>query len=107
MAVTAAALRVQQARRSRGWTQRKLATRAGVPQSTIGRIEAGLVDPRASTLERVLAACGEEFGVERLGEGVDRTQMWELLRLTPRERLEATAAAAVNVEPLRGLLRPR
>jgi transcriptional regulator with XRE-family HTH domain len=107
MTATAAARRVRQARQARGWTQRKLATRACVPQSTIGRIEAGIVDPRSSTLERILAACGEEFGVERLGEGVDRTQMWELLRLTPRERLTNTAVAAINVEPLRGRLRKR
>src|SRR5688500_15007812 len=101
-----AAMRIRQARQARGWTQRKLALRAGVPQSTVGRIEAGIVDPRVSTIQRILRACGEEWDV-RAGEGIDRTQMWQLFRLTPRERLETIATAAVNVEPLRGRLRKR
>jgi transcriptional regulator with XRE-family HTH domain len=100
--VTAAAAAVRQARQARGWSQRKLAVRAGVPQSTIGRIEAGLVDPRTSTVERILRACGENFGtVERIGEGVDRTQMWELFRLTPGQRLDTVKQGAAWFETLR------
>lgn len=99
-------MRVREARQGRGWTQRKLAVRAGVPQSTVGRIEAGIVDPRVSTIQRLLRACGEEWDV-RAGEGIDRTQMWRIFRLTPRERMEATAAAAMNVAPFRGRLRGR
>ena len=58
-------------------------------QPTIARIEAGIIDPRVSTVERLLEACGYVIeALPRPGEGVDRTQMRELLRLTPRERLE-------------------
>lgn len=96
----AAAMRVRRARQARGWSQRKLAVRAGVPQSTVGRIEAGIVDPRLSTVERLLRACGEEWDVQA-GEGVDRSQMWELFRLTPRERLDTVKQGAAWFDILR------
>lgn len=70
-------------------TQRELASRTGVPQETIARIERGRVDPRVGTLDRLLEGCG--FGLEvekRLGIGIDRTQIRPRLRLTPSERLE-------------------
>ncbi|HEV8683102.1 MAG TPA: helix-turn-helix transcriptional regulator [Actinomycetota bacterium] len=93
-------------RRARRWahlSQRDLAARAGVPQSTVGRIEAGSTDPRASTLSRLLRACGFDLEAEPLlGLGVDRTQIRERLRMTPRERIENTAAAAEAVSRIRG-----
>lgn len=81
------------ARRRAGLTQRQLSAKAGIPQETISRIEAGRSDPRVQTLDRLLEAC--EMGLEvmpRLGIGIDRTQIRELLDLTPAERL-ATAIA--------------
>lgn len=82
-------------------TQRSLADRTGVPQSTIGRIEAGLVDPRVGTLDRLLRACGEELdAVPVRGLGVDRTMMQAALRRTPRERIEDAGADARNVAAL-------
>lgn len=44
-----------------GLTQRQLAERTGVPQSTIARIEAGRTDPRASTLNTLLIGCGRSM----------------------------------------------
>ena len=46
-----------------GLTQKELAKRAGVSQSLIARIEAGTVDPRVSTLRRIISAIPfkEEF----------------------------------------------
>ncbi len=82
---------VRYARRRAGLTQRQLSAKAGIPQETISRIEAGRSDPRVQTLDRLLEAC--EMGLEvmpRLGIGIDRTQIRELLDLTPAERL-ATA----------------
>ena len=61
-------------------TQRELAQKTGIPQETIARIERGRVDPRIGTLDRLLEGCG--FGLEvepRLGIGIDRTQIRELL----------------------------
>jgi uncharacterized protein len=48
-------------RRHAGITQRELADRTGVPQSTIARIELGQTDPRASTLNALLIGCGRSL----------------------------------------------
>jgi transcriptional regulator with XRE-family HTH domain len=89
---------LRRARRRAGLSQRALAQVAEVPQSTVGRIEAGLINPRVATLARLLDACGYELeALQRLGEGVDRTLIRELLALTPRQRLEYAATASKNV----------
>jgi transcriptional regulator with XRE-family HTH domain len=83
------------ARKRLGLTQRELAERTGIPQPMISAIERGQQDPRHSTLERIMAAAGQELDmVVRGGGGVDRTQFVESLRLTPEQRLEHTAAGA-------------
>lgn len=77
------------ARRRAGLTQRGLARRSGVAQPTIARIEQGQIDPRIGTVQRLLEACGSSLAIApQLGLGVDRTQIRELLALTPVERLE-------------------
>jgi len=84
---------VREARGRAGLTQRQLAAKAGIPQETIARVERGRSDPRVTTLDRLLEAC--EFGLEvvpRLGIGIDRTQIYELLQLTPSERLTLAIA---------------
>jgi predicted transcriptional regulator len=94
------------ARKKAGLSQRELAARAGVPQSTIARIETGEIDPRNSTLDRVLSECGYSLELEqRLGIGIDRTQIHNLLAVRPRERVEQMAQAARAVVPLRGAAR--
>lgn len=55
-----AALLVRTARAAAGLSQRALAARAGTSQPAVARYEAGLVVPRADTLERLLAACGRQ-----------------------------------------------
>ena len=85
---------VRYARRRAGLTQRQLAMAAGIPQETIARIEAGRVDPRIGTVDRLLEASG--MGLEvmpRLGIGVDRTQFGPYLALSPSQRLERGIAA--------------
>src|SRR5207244_6989964 len=83
-----AARALRYARRRAGLSQRQLAAASGIPQSTIGRIEAGLVDPRVSTLNALLRACEFDLEVEPLlGIGVDRSQIQERLALTPGERI--------------------
>jgi hypothetical protein len=50
------------------------------------------------TLDRLLAACGADAGLERrLGEGVDRTVIDELLALSPRERIVRAVSEARNL----------
>jgi len=88
---------LRQARRRAGLTQRALAARAGVPQSQIARIETGATVPRVDTLDRLLEACGEGLeSLPRPGIGVDRSMYAELLRLSPRERLERAAKDAAR-----------
>ena len=41
---------IKQARKAKGWSQRELGLRAGLPQSHISIIEAGRTDPRYSSL---------------------------------------------------------
>lgn len=41
------------ARKKMGMSQRELAQKCGLPQSTIGRIEAGLVVPNVLTLAKI------------------------------------------------------
>src|SRR6187397_1144420 len=80
---------VREARQRSGLTQRALAAKAGIPQETIARIERGRVDPRVTTLDRLLEACG--YGLEsmpRLGIGIDRTQIEERLSVSMERRLE-------------------
>jgi transcriptional regulator with XRE-family HTH domain len=51
------------ARRKRRVSQRELADLAGLPRSTVDRIEAGKSDPRVSTLETLLGAIGFDLVV--------------------------------------------
>lgn len=48
-------------RAKRGLTQRQLADAAGVPQSTIGRIESGAMQPTLPLLDRILVSAGLEL----------------------------------------------
>jgi len=56
---------LRELRKRAGLTQKELARRAGVSQSLIARIEAGTVDPRLSTMRRILRAL-EDFVNEEL-----------------------------------------
>jgi len=56
---------VESARRDAGLSRRALASRAGVPTSTVSRIEDGSVDPTITMLTRLLAAAGEELALGR------------------------------------------
>ena len=96
------------ARRLAGLTQRQLAVRAGVPQATVGRIETGQITPRVDTLEKLLRAAGRELNVgARPGIGVDRSQIRELLRLTPGQCLDLAARDAAGLGRLQARTTPR
>jgi len=87
-------------------SQRALGRAAGVPQSTVARIELDRLSPRTDTLDRLLKATGQTLAIEpTLGIGVDRTQIRELLRLTPTQRVQLVAADARGLEELRARLR--
>ena len=85
-----AATTLRMARHAAGLSQRELAARAGVAQPALARIEAAGVVPRVDTLEVA----------RRAGAGVDRSVIRELLRLTPRQRLDLAVADAANLDRL-------
>ena len=75
-------------------------------RETIGRIEAGLVDPRVGTLSRLLRACRFDLEVEpRLGEGIDRSLIRESLARSPAERIARSAGFATFLLRLRAARR--
>ena len=99
--MTEAARLLRYARRRAGLTQRALAAKAGVPQSYVARVETSRIDPSVSSLSRLLRGC--ETTLEAMpgsGEGVDRTLIAELLKLTPAERLATAGAEARWLETL-------
>ena len=78
-----------------------MAERAGVPQATVGRIEAGTVSPRVDTLDHLLRAAHQELRfATRPGIGIDRSQIRELLRLTARQRLDLAVRDAEGLSRL-------
>ena|SRR5437660_9727796 len=81
------------ARRRAGLTQRELARRSGVPQPSISKIERGVTSPTVDTLERLIRSCGMELEPVRVPaeDDVDRTLIWENLKLTPTQRAHHAA----------------
>ena len=81
---------LQEARRRAGLTQAELARRAGVPQSTVAKIERGRRDPSLSTLERLVRAAGFELRIQLAPrDDHDRQLIDVMLDLTPEERLRS------------------
>lgn len=64
---------VREARIAAGLSRSALALRAGVPTSTVSRIEDDDVDPTVTMLERVLAAAGRRLGISAMALDRDRT----------------------------------
>lgn len=86
---------VQEARRRAGLTQAELARRAGVPKSTVGRIESGARDPSTRMVERLVHAAGLQVSVALTEPDPATDAMFErTLRRSPKERLvDATRVA--------------
>jgi predicted transcriptional regulator len=98
-----AARLLREARRDAGLSQRRLAELTRVAQPAIARIESGAVEPRADTLERLLAGCGRELvATRRPGVGVDRGPIRALLAMSPSERLRSATREARNLERILG-----
>jgi transcriptional regulator with XRE-family HTH domain len=49
---------VKQRREAKRWNQQELADKADVTQATISRLEAGVFDPKISSLRSIAAALG-------------------------------------------------
>jgi transcriptional regulator with XRE-family HTH domain len=79
-------------RRRAGLSQRSLARRLGVPQSTVARWEAGDHEPSLASVERALLVCdlGLTVGIANADDSY-RGQIIGQLRLTPSERVSRLA----------------
>ncbi len=86
---------VREARRRSGLTQAQLAQRAGVPKSTVGRIESGARVPSTDLVERLVQAAGWSVSVSLSEPDPGTDSMFErTLRRSPAQRLaDATRAA--------------
>jgi transcriptional regulator with XRE-family HTH domain len=98
---------IRVARAEQRLSQRALARSAGVPQSTVGRIETRVLRPRTDTVERLLDALDREVTLQRrLGRGVDRSLIRSMLAKSPRERLLYAVSAGKAIDRLRQAARP-
>lgn len=71
-------------------------------QPAVARIETGKVIPRVDTLDRLLRATGQDLSlIPRLGTGVDRSVIRELLRLTPGQRARLAAEEALRIDAVK------
>ena len=86
---------IREARRRAGLTQAELARRAGVPRSTVARIESGARVPSTAMVERLVRAADLEVTVALAESDPGTDAMFErTLRRTPAERLaDATRVA--------------
>jgi transcriptional regulator with XRE-family HTH domain len=89
------------ARQQRGWTQRQLAQAAGVPVSTVARIESGVRQPSLVTLSRLLAAADLEMRIH-LAPDDDHDDVLDARRaaLTEQQRADADAAFTRTTQTL-------
>ena len=78
---------IREARLAAGLTQAELARRIRTTQSVVSRWEQGGDEPRLSTLDRVLRACGRRLSITVEDDDVDRSQIRQQLAMTPAERL--------------------
>ncbi|WP_425100979.1 helix-turn-helix domain-containing protein [Tropicibacter sp. S64] len=60
---------IQRARKSRDWTQKQLAERAGLRQATISTIESGEKPAKLETILAVLSALNLEFRIGARSRG--------------------------------------
>lgn len=72
----------------------------------IARIEKGRVSPRFETVLKLIRACEMNLEIEpMIGQGVDRTTIQQMLRLTATKRAEMAGAEARNLERFESLVR--
>jgi len=104
---------LREARVRHGLSQERLAIRAGTTQSAISRIEQERGSPSVKTLAELLRLMGEDLvlSVEPRDAGIDRTQVYERLKLNEEERLDygvafADQMIAISPRPKRKEWRP-
>lgn len=93
---------VRRARTEAGLTQQQLATRLGVTQAALARLEKAGANPTIATLDRVLRATGRRLDIRlaRARSSVDSTLLSEALRMEPAARLAAAERLLADADSL-------
>lgn len=97
-----AASLIRDARRAAGLTQASLASRMGVPQSVIARLERPGSNPTWDTVSRALDACGQQISVQArtAPSSIDETLVAAHLRIPRSERMKSFEESYANVREL-------
>jgi transcriptional regulator with XRE-family HTH domain len=82
---------LRRARTEAGLTQQQLATRLGVTQAALARLERAGANPTIATLDRALRATGRRLDLRlgRVESSIDKTLLREALELQPAARIAA------------------
>jgi len=83
-------------------TQAELASRAGLSQSAIARLERGGSNPTVATLANVIAAAGHRLTLSAAVHrpSFDEGQLRERLAMSPAERLANFTASSRNLRTM-------
>jgi transcriptional regulator with XRE-family HTH domain len=97
--MTSAASLIRQARTNAAMTQAELASRAGLSQSAVARLERGGSNPTIGTLANVIAATGHRLTLTALPHrpSFDEGQLREWLAMSPAQRLANFTASSRNL----------
>jgi transcriptional regulator with XRE-family HTH domain len=100
--MTSASSLIRQARSDAAMTQAELASRAGLSQSAIARLERGGSNPTIDTLANVIAATGHRLtlGAPPHHPSFDEGQLLERLALTPADRLANFTASSRGLDAM-------
>lgn len=87
------------ARQAEGLTQEQLARRLGITQPSIARLERAGDNVTVATLRRALYVMGRtlELRSAQMPSSVDESQIIDLLRFTPGQRLEGFERSYENL----------
>ena len=83
-------------------TQAELASRAGLSQSVVARLERGGSNPTIATLANVIAATGHRLtlGAALYRPSFDEGQLRERLAMTPAQRMANFTASSRNLRTM-------
>jgi transcriptional regulator with XRE-family HTH domain len=100
--MSSAASLIRQARADAAMTQAELASRAGLRQSAIARLERGGANPTVATLDNVIAATGHRLVLasEPRRASFDERQLLERLAMTPAQRLANFTASSRSLDEM-------
>jgi transcriptional regulator with XRE-family HTH domain len=93
---------IRRARADAAMTQAELASRAGLSQSAIARLERGDSNPTIATLANVIAATGHRLALAAQPHrpSFDERQLRERIAMTPAQRLANFTASSRNLRAM-------